>query len=111
MARSKVRIPHLDYPFRFHVDGHAAVVEQDSEADVVNCALAIIKCPLGFRTELPDFGLTDQALNETINEEEIKSALELWEDRADYIILADEDAFDALVKRVQVEMTMRGRNA
>lgn len=47
--------PHFDLPFRFE-GGQLAVVEQDTLADVENKVEALIRCPLGFRDELPSFG-------------------------------------------------------
>lgn len=47
--------PHFDLPFRW-VNGHLAVVEQDTVDDITNQVAAVVRCPLGFRDEFPDFG-------------------------------------------------------
>lgn len=36
-----------------------AVVEQDSYTDVVNCLHAIVRTPVGYRDEAPEFGVPD----------------------------------------------------
>lgn len=49
--------PHFDFPFRRSpLTGKVAVVEQDTEAHVIACENTIVRCPLGFRDDRPDFG-------------------------------------------------------
>jgi phage baseplate assembly protein W len=105
---NNVDVPHFDYPFRFNANGHAAVVEQDSEEDIIACILAIIKTPLGFREDLPDFGIADPLFSEkTINIADIKSALNIWEDRADVVLEEGPLTLDQLVRYVSIQMSLK----
>lgn len=49
-------IPRIRWPFGRAPNGKLAVVEQDSPEHVASCEWAIIRCPVGFRQERPDFG-------------------------------------------------------
>lgn len=104
-----VNTPHFAYPFRFSgVDGHAVVNEQDSESDVIDCTIAILKCPLGFRDELPDFGVRETLFTEgDLDLEEIRMALEMWEERAIFIVLEDKVTLDHLVRLLKVQVEAR----
>lgn len=98
-------IPHFDYPFRLNRN-RAQVVEQDSPEDVMNCVQAILKTPIGFRIELPGFGVTEQSLREGgADTSLIRSALDTWEPRARYSL----DAADIvdLVQQVNVNVESR----
>jgi len=56
-------IPHLALPLRV-IDGHLATVEQDSEADILQCVRVVLLTPRGARDELPEFGVPDQAFHQ-----------------------------------------------
>lgn len=78
-----VQVPHIQYPFRFGANGHANVLEQDFVDEVANCCQVVIKCPVGFRIELPEFGAVDQAFTTAMDADPIVAALQRWEPRAD----------------------------
>lgn len=61
---AEVGIPHFDLPFRFAPNKHGRVVQQDSEADVVNCVHATLRTTRGFRFYVPSFGITDPTFQE-----------------------------------------------
>jgi phage baseplate assembly protein W len=89
-----VEVPHLSLPFRFEADNmgilHAAVNEQDSPDDIADCVQAILMCPLGFRLELPDFGVRDQTFGSPgANVDDLQAAIALYETRADTLIEED----------------------
>lgn len=85
--------PHFDYPFRRNTNGSAAEIEQDSSDDITNAAMAVLKTPVGYRLELPDFGIRETALHEGGPElHEILTALSNWEPRASYELSADKIA-------------------
>jgi hypothetical protein len=49
--------PHFGFPFQRRADGKVVVtVEQDSLGHVDACAQVVIRCWIGFRDDLPDFG-------------------------------------------------------
>lgn len=78
-----VQVPHLGYPFQFGANLHANVLEQDFLDEVANCCVVVMKCPVGFRVELPEFGSDDQAFRTTMDADVIVAALQRWEPRAD----------------------------
>lgn len=49
-------IPHFDYPFRVGPKSKVCVVEQDTEAHVLTNDNMVIRCPIGFRLERPEYG-------------------------------------------------------
>jgi hypothetical protein len=51
-----VTTPHFAFPFGRGTSGHVAVVSQDTLGHVDACAQMVIRCPLGFRDDLPQFG-------------------------------------------------------
>ena len=60
--------------------------EQDTLDDVYDCVQAIIRCPEGWRPELPGFGISDQTFTEnTIDLEEIADKVRIWEPRSDVL--------------------------
>lgn len=76
-------VPHLRVPLAFE-GGRLAEVEQDSDEDVDACILGILRTPLGWRTDLPEFGTPDPA-HELGGPSlvEIERTVALWEDRRD----------------------------
>lgn len=47
-------------PFRFGVNGaNAAVVQQDTQADVRNCVELVLRTEVGSRLHVPGFGIDD----------------------------------------------------
>ncbi len=93
-------LPHFSLPFRFGTS--AAVNEQDSVAEIADCALAIMLCPLGYRVELPSFGLPDPAFSSpAVDTDEIRRIVHEWEPRAALRLAGEIDPLDALIERVQ----------
>jgi len=100
-------VPHFSLPFRF-ASPAAAVSEQDSLDEIVDCVYAILVCPLGFRVESPLFGLPDPTFAmPTPDLDEIRTAIEDWEPRA--VALLDErpDLIDELIAHVEVVVQLR----
>jgi phage baseplate assembly protein W len=48
--------PHFAFPFQRAGDGKVAVVEQDTLQHVDSCCQVIVRCPVGWRPERPEFG-------------------------------------------------------
>jgi hypothetical protein len=60
------------------------VNEQDTLDDIYDCVQAIIRCPEGWRPELPGFGITDQTFAEDeIDLSLIADKVATWESRSD----------------------------
>jgi phage baseplate assembly protein W len=107
---AKVEIPHFDVPFRFE-GGKARVVEQDTLDEHVACVRALLAFPLGFRAELPEFGVTDLLFKKQASRggtEELRAAIAQWEPRADVLITDQPDLMDDMVREVGIEV--RGVN-
>jgi hypothetical protein len=100
-------VPHFSLPFRFEADAggavHAAVNEQDSIQDVMDCVEAIALCPIGFRLELPNFGIRDQTFTEgSIDIDDLQAAIALWEPRADVLIEEDPSMLDKMIEQIRI---------
>jgi phage baseplate assembly protein W len=100
-----VRVPHFSLPFRFASQGESiasSVHEQDSEEEVMQCVELIIRCPLGFREEKPNFGVMDptfRASEDLISE--IETAILLWEPRAESALTIEQkDTVTTIVAKV-----------
>lgn len=97
-------IPHLALPLRI-VHGHLATVEQDSEADILQCVRVVLTTPQGTRDALPEFGLPDQAFRQGgAAIAEIDAAIAEWEPRADADARADDSHLDDGVSAVIVDI-------
>jgi phage baseplate assembly protein W len=104
-------VPHFSLPFRFVTDptgtAHAAVNEQDSPSDIADCVQAILMCPLGFRLELPDFGVRDQTFGSPgADIDEIQAAIALYEPRADVLIESDPSQLSQLIDNVHIRQNL-----
>ncbi len=100
-------VPHFSLPFRF-VNPSAAVTEQDSLDEISDCVYAILVCPVGFRVELPLFGLPDPAFAMPAPDaDQIAQAIETWEERASVVLDEQPDAFDELISHVETYVQAR----
>lgn len=100
-------VPHFSLPFRFATP-YAAVNEQDSIDEIADCALAIMLYPLGYRVELPSFGLPDPTFaSPHVDTDEIRTVIERWEDRASLRLGQEYDAIDELITRVLMTVQVR----
>lgn len=102
---AKVQTPKLAVPFRMTPKG-AVVVEQDSTEEIEQCAEAVLRTPLGYRIENPEFGLRDQTFNENgADLGEIAQTLSQWgHPLTDVEIERDPDLFDRIVDNVRVHV-------
>jgi phage baseplate assembly protein W len=95
-------VPHFTIPLRFE-RGAALVCEQDDGDEIVSCAVSILVCPLGFRVELPTYGVPDPTFTMPHSDVDvITDAVIRWEPRADLLVTQHPDALDVLVDRVRV---------
>lgn len=96
-----VEVPHFAQPFSISATG-AAVVEQDSAADVAACVYRVAVCPQGYREELPSFGIPQLARTPLpLNLPALESAITFWEPRAD---LAAAEQLEAASEAVGIEL-------
>lgn len=74
--------PHFQVPVTL-VDGQVRMVEQDSDEEITQCVLAVLRTPVEFRDDLPEFGTPDQLFKMAgVNPALVKAAIETWEPRA-----------------------------
>ena len=100
-------VPHFALPFRF-ANPQVAVSEQDSLDEIADCVYAILVCPIGFRVELPTFGIADPTFAMPAPDlVELREAIETWEERAGVLLDEQPDTFDALIARVGVAVNVR----
>jgi len=84
----------------------ATTNEQDSFEDISDCVEAIVRTPLGFRSDVLTFGFpqveltTQPVLNATIAE-----LVAEQETRAQIVMSEKPDAFDPLIDRIRVEVS------
>lgn len=96
--------PHIKLPFQL-AGSVVAVVEQDSPEEIEQNVEVILRYPLGFRPELPDFGVRDLTFAEGHPDlNEIQTAIALWEPRADALLESQPDLLDSLVAHVHIEL-------
>lgn len=100
--------PHISLPFRVS-SGRVAVTEQDSIEEVFDCVSAIIRCPLGARTDKPEFGVPDVTFSQRpIPTAGIKAAVQDWEPRAGTTLEEKAPGFDKLVDEIVVRVSTEG---
>lgn len=96
-------LPHFAAPFSFTSTGVAEVVEQDSVEEVAACVCNVVVCPLGYRSDSPDFGMPELMFGPVpIDTNVIDDAIAAWEPR---VTLATEefgDVINAAFRTVQV---------
>jgi phage baseplate assembly protein W len=100
-------VPHFSLPFRFATP-YVAVSEQDSIDEIADCVLAILSYPLGYRVELPSFGLPDPTFSSPVVDiDEIRTVVERWEERASAQLTQQHDAVDELITRVLMTLQVQ----
>jgi phage baseplate assembly protein W len=74
--------PHFASPFSISKNG-PAVVQQASTEEIDANVRTILACPVGFRTELPEFGVPpEQFGNVPLDVPGLTRAIQRWEPRA-----------------------------
>lgn len=107
---AKPDTPHFRYPFRFGLgaDKHALVNEQGSDDEITDAVMVICKTPVGWRDDLPDFGIPDQVFQEQpLKVDDLHAALDQWEDRAAYKVLTDTNYREMLLARITIMLQTR----
>jgi hypothetical protein len=101
-----IQSPHFDIPFRFTSGGSgAALAEQNTFLDIANCIEVIVRTPLGFRNDAPEFGFPDLALLEQpITTKDLVDLIVAQEPRAVILISEQPDYLDNLIDRVTIQV-------
>lgn len=99
---TRIDTPHFNLPFRLGAQG-ADVVEQDTLEDVANCVTAIVSTHIGWRDEVPDFGIPDLSMRkQPIGTSEINSMIASQEPRAVLIINERPGQSDDLIDLINI---------
>jgi hypothetical protein len=94
--------PHFDLPFRRSTRDSAVVcVEQDSDKDVLNCVHAVVRYPIGFRSEPDDFGVDELLFQTSPDTSGLLQQVSRWESRSTLTLM--DEIFDV------AEATLRAR--
>lgn len=102
---SSVENPHFDIPFRLLPAG-TPVTEQDTFEEIANCVEVIIRTPLGFRDDAPDFGFPNlELLSQPVINQELQEIVDNQEPRASVLLREQPDFYDNLIDRVTVEVS------
>lgn len=107
-ARVAPRTPHFAFPFK-RSGGLVRTVEQDTEEHVMACENVIVRCPVGFRAERPEFGWPfPEFRTAPLDLSELEAALRRWEPRGQASAQEWADEADAAVREIQVEVGVNG---
>jgi len=101
-----VDVPHFALPFQLGPGG-ANVVEQDTIDDIANCVTAIAVTHVGWRSEVPTFGIPDLALRKLpIGAEDINDWISNQEPRALLIVEERIDKADAMIDHINIGVSI-----
>lgn len=97
--------PHFAFPFQRGSTGKVNVVEQDTLEHVNACENVIVRCPVGFRDDRPEFGWPFPEFRTIpINTKELTEALRTFEPRGRASAQEHIDAAEAAVRRISVDV-------
>lgn len=101
---SEIKVPHFDLPFRLAPDGQFAVVEQDSDADVLACMRAVLLGRKRQRLDRPEFGIDDPTFHQGgADLDAIRADLDEQEPRARALLDRDPSLLAQLVDEVFID--------
>jgi len=95
-------VPHFDLPFRYE-NLRAAVVQQDTKADVTNCVEATVRTVIGTRAWVPTFGIDDDTFTQQpVNTQKLSNQIRRNEPRAILNLKQRIPSFDVLADYIVV---------
>src|SRR4051812_842413 len=107
--------PHFCLPFEFVTEAGSETVEakeQDSTEDLIHQVLALFLCPVGYRDELPEFGMPSPLFQQTpLDLDEQREAVARWVPGVDVFISEGADIIDAAVRHMQVNISESSNEA
>lgn len=96
--------PHFAFPF-----ARGSYVEQDTTDHVMSCENVIVRCPLGFRDDRPEFGIPwPEFAGAPIDPADITAALRRLEPRGQSTGREYADVADASVRTLQIDVEVDG---
>lgn len=106
MPNKNIDTPQLAYPFEITSSGAVREVEQDTLDEIAMSIEIILRYPLGYRDELPDFGIPELAFREST--EDISSMLadyvSRWETRAAAFVEEQPQQWDQMVREFLIRL-------
>lgn len=97
-------IPHFRFPF-----ARGSYVEQDTEDHVMSCENVIVRCPVGFREDRPDFGIPwPEFATVPVNPADITAALRRLEPRGNATGYEYADKLDPATRYIDIDVEMEG---
>lgn len=98
-------IPHFAFPFERGANGKVNVVEQDSADHVMSCEQVIVRCPVGWRDERPDFGWPfPEFATMPVDLSALEEALRRFEPRGDARATEWADTAETAVQHILIEV-------
>lgn len=76
----------LSMPLQVAADGALQAVEQDSPAEIAQSVALLLATRPGERRSVPEYG-SDDPLYTGLSPEDVNAAVEMWEDRADPVLV------------------------
>lgn len=96
--------PHIRMPFNFGPEGQAPQTdEQQSDNEIQTCCENIIRYTIGFREDLPEFGIPDFSFKQApVNLDPIREAILKYEPRAAALVSKDDTKLEEMIENVQI---------
>jgi hypothetical protein len=96
---------HLTSPFTFNNRGIASVQIQDSPEEHRTRAYNVVVCPIGFRDDLPEYGIPELLFSRVpLDVESLKTAIERWAEIEKVSASEAEEIFQSADRKVTVEV-------
>jgi phage baseplate assembly protein W len=93
-------IPHWTFPF-----ARGSYVEQDTTDHVMSCENVIVRCPLGFRDDRPDFGIPfPEFATVPVDPAAVTAALRRLEPRGEARGEEYADTADATIRHLSIDI-------
>lgn len=106
MAKANPDTPQIALPFEILPGGSVREVEQDSIDEIAMSVEAILRYPLNYREELPEFGMPDLTFAESNDNLAalIQAHVARWEDRVTVLVEEDPDRWNQMVRSFKVRL-------
>lgn len=102
---SDIVVPHFSFPFRLSGDDFA-LIEQDSEDEIVQSVRVLVSTPTESRVELPEYGVDDPLFTQDTDLHQIADAVEEWEPRASVSVDESIDSLDKFVRHIGINVSI-----
>jgi phage baseplate assembly protein W len=106
LSQNDIDTPQISYPFEILSDGSVREVEQDELDEIAMSVEIILRYPLNFREELPEFGMPDLTFAESTEQlsDIIQAHVARWEDRVRILVEEDPGHWNEMVRSFKLRM-------